>query len=336
MRFSVGIPTCKEGLNFPLPFANEQDVIRIIQAAERFGYHSVWGNDHITAPAYVREEFGSPPRFFEPLITLSYAAAVTSKIMLATSVIVLPMREPVYLAKQVATLDQLSGGRVLLGVGVGAYREEFEAIHPDLKGAERGQMVDEALQSLRLLFDQPRASFQGKYFKFEGIELFPKPRQCPMPIYVGGNSPSAARRAARWGQAWLPASLGAEGVRRGVQILRSEAEAVGRDPAGFDVALQVMVVTGHDEADIRRRFESSQMYRHLISLGGSTLRGQDASRLEEYNLIGTTQQIVDKIGKLAEVGVTHCAAINFISDTPDGMIEEMQRFAEDVVPVFAS
>ncbi len=335
MHFSVSIPTNKEGLNMPLPFADEQDIIRIVKEAERLGFHSAWGNDHITAPRYVRDEFKKPPRFYELLVTLSYLAGVTSKIKLGTCVIVLPMREPVYLAKQIATLDHFSSGRVLFGVGVGAYREEFEALHPDRKRAERSAIVDESLQALRMLFDEPRASFSGRYVRFDGIELSPKPRQSPMPIYVGGNNLNAARRAGRWGQGWLPASLGIDDVRRGIQAMRREAEAAGRDPAGLDVALQVMVVMGKDEAEARRRFKATQMYQHLISLQSSTLRDQDLTRIEEYNLIGPRQKIIDKIGQLIEAGVTILASTNFISDTPGGMIEAMHRFAHDVMPAFA-
>lgn len=320
----------------PLPFATEQDVIRVVQQAERLGYHSAWGNDHITAPRYVREEFPDPPRFYEPLIALSYAAAVTQKIKLGTCVIVLPMREPVYLAKQVATLDQLSGGRVLFGVGVGAYREEFEAIHPDLKDAERGKMVDESIQALRLLFDEPRASFRGKYFAFEGIGLYPKPRQSPLPIYIGGNNLNAVRRAARWGQGWLPASQQIDDLRRGVQLLHREAEAAGRDPASLEVAPQVMVMMGRDEADVRRRFRCTPMYRHVNSLSSSTLRDQDLTQIEEYNLIGTRQQIIDKIAEFTAAGVTLLASTIFLNDTVDEMIESMHEFSEEVMPAFAS
>lgn len=335
MRFSVSTPTCKEGLNMPLPFADEQEIMKIIRAADRMGFYGVWGNDHITAPEYVRREYANPPRFYELLMTLSYAAAITTRVRLGTCIIVLPMREPVYLAKQVATLDHLSAGRVMFGVGVGAYREEFEALHPNMKSADRSEMVDESLQCLRLLFDEPRASFEGKYYRFEGIMMHPKPRQSPLPIYVGGNNPNAVRRAAKWGHGWLPASLGVAEVRSGVELLRREAEAAGRDPHGFEVALQVMVVMGRDEADARERFKKTPMYQHLISLQASTLRHQDLNRLEEYNLIGTRQMIIDKVGRLVEAGVTHCASINFLSNTPDEMVEAMERFAEEVMPAFA-
>lgn len=336
MRFGVGIPTCKEGLNFPLPFANPAQVIRIIQKAEALGFHSVWGNDHITAPRYVREEFSAAPNFFEPLITLAAASQVTRTIRLATSVIVIPMREPVYLAKQVATLDAFSGGRVILGVGVGAYREEFEAIKPDLRKADRGEMVDEGIQSLVRLFSEETASFQGKHFHFQSIELSPKPAQRPLPIYVGGNDVNAIRRAGEYGQGWLPASLSVEDITRGVEKLRAYARAAGRDPSQIEVAPQVMVTMGKDHAEAVTRFKRSQMYKHMLSLKGSTLRDQDLSRLEELNLVGTPPEIIDKINRLAEAGVTQCAAMNFISETPDEMMEQMEFFAERVLPSFGT
>lgn len=335
MRFSVGIPTCKEGLNFPLPFANPDQVVEIIQAAERLGYHSVWGNDHITAPKYVREAFDRPPNFYEPLITLAYAAAKTSTIRLAPSVIVLPMREPVYLAKQVATLDCFSGGRFILGVGVGAYREEFERLHPTLAAtAKRSEMVDESLEALVKLFTEPVASFRGRYYEFDGIALSPKPVQKPLPLYVGGNSSSSARRAGKWGTGWLPAALPPEAIRRGIEIVRQSAEEAGRDPGSIDIAPQLMVCMGQTYEEAIDRFKNSQMYHHLISLQGSTLRNQDLSRIEENNLIGTPEQVLEKIAELEKAGVTHCAALNFITQTPAEMIEQMEFFKESVVDVY--
>lgn len=335
MRFSVGIPTCKEGLNFPCPFAGADEVIEIIQAAEQLAYHSVWGNDHVTAPKYVRDAFNQPPNFYEPLITLSYAAAKTSTIRLAPSVIVLPMREPVYLAKQVATLDVLSGGRFILGVGVGAYREEFERLHPKLaKSARRGDMVDESLAALTKLFTEPIASFEGDYYQFDGIELWPKPQQNPFPIYVGGNNPKAAQRAGRWGMGWLPAALSTSDVKRGIRVLYQAAEEAGRDPAAIDIAPQLMVSMGKTHEEAVAHFKSSQMYHHLISLRGSTLRNQDLSRIEENNLIGTPDQILEKVDGLANAGVTHCSALNFISQTPAEMIEYMTDFKASVIDAY--
>src|SRR5688572_599683 len=201
MRLSVQLPTCTEGLVNPIPFAAAPaDFIRLAKEAERLGYDGVWGNDHVTAAPYVRQHWSAPPNFYEVLLTLAAVGAHTRRVHLGTAVIVLPLRDPVLLAKQVATLDHLTGGRVILGVGLGAYRAEFEAQWPRLRGVRRGDLLDEGLAALRVLFTEREASYAGKHVAFEGVELFPKPVQRPLPIYVGGHNEQAVARAARLGQ----------------------------------------------------------------------------------------------------------------------------------------
>src|SRR5580692_10978962 len=171
--FSVGFPTGMEGLTYPIPFSNPEDLVRIAQHAEALGYHSVWGNDHMTTQHYVRAESPVPPRFWEPLVTYAYLAAHTKRLRFGTGVLVLPMRRDIVVtAKQIATLDHFSNGRVEIGVGIGAYREEFEALNPQAR-VHRGDMVVEGVTALRLLFSQRAASFDGKYYKFRDVELFP-------------------------------------------------------------------------------------------------------------------------------------------------------------------
>jgi probable F420-dependent oxidoreductase len=327
----IAIPTCKEGLSSPVGFASPNQVMEIIRRAEELGYHSVWGNDHITPPKYVRETFEDPPNFYEPLTVLSVAAPQTSRIRLATGVAVLTMREPVYLAKTVATLDQFCGGRVILGVGIGSFREEFERLFPRLRRAQRGEIADECLAILKLLFEERRASFKGKFFEFEGIELAPKPLQHPFPIFVGGNNLNVVRRAVRYGQGWLPASIDLEGIRAGVETLRREAEAAGRDPADIQVAPQLMCAIAPTHEQALEKFRKSWMYRHLVELGQSTLRQQDTSRLEEMNLVGSPQVLKEKLHRLREAGVTMLAATNFVGATPQEWLEDMQFFAEEVL-----
>ena len=175
-------------------------MIRIAQHAEKLGYHSVWGNDHMTTQNYVRAEFPVPPRFWEPLITYAFVPPNTTTLRLGTGVLVLPMRRDiVVLAKQIATLDHFSGGRLEFGVGVGAYREEFEALRPDSK-AHRGDMVEEGVQALQAAVPERTASFDGKYYSFKDVELFPKPLQKKLPIYFGGNSANHIRRVAEVGR----------------------------------------------------------------------------------------------------------------------------------------
>src|ERR1700677_2431870 len=174
---SSGLPTCMEGLTYPIPFSDPANLLRIARHAETLGYHSVWGNDHMTTQNYVRAEFPTPPRFWEPLVTYAWLAASTTTLRFGTGILVLPMRRDIVVtAKQIATLDHLSGGRLEIGVGVGAYREEFDALRPE-GGVHRGDMVEEGVQALQLLFKERNATFDGKYYKYKDVEFFPKPKQ---------------------------------------------------------------------------------------------------------------------------------------------------------------
>ncbi len=334
MRFGVSFPTCKEGLSLPLPYCDVHTTIEMIETAERLGFDSAWGNDHITPPAYVRRDYADPPNFYEPLMVFAAAAKLTSRIKLGMAVLVLPMREPVFLAKQLATLDQIANGRIILAVGTGAYREEFERIFPRLKGAHRGRMLEEGVEALRRLFTQRHAGFKGEYYEFDGIDLGPKPVQDPFPIYMGGNNENVMKRAAKVGQGWMPAAVSAEEIRRGRDELFRLAEAAGRDPTTIDVAPQLMVCLPRGRETAVERFKQSRMYVHLHSLATSTLREQNLSRMEQVNLIGAPSELVDRIGELERAGVTTLAAISFLSETPEIMVEDMQLFAEQVMPHF--
>ncbi|HEY7060206.1 MAG TPA: TIGR03619 family F420-dependent LLM class oxidoreductase [Chloroflexota bacterium] len=336
MIFTISIPTCREGLTLPVPFASAQELVEMAVLADRLGYHSVWGNDHITPPSYVRDTYAQTPNFFEPLTILGYVAARTEHIGLGTSVIPLPLREPAYLAKQVATLDVLSGGRVLLGVGLGAYREEYERLWPRRRTMRREELLNEGVEALRLLFAEEEASYAGKHVAFDGIRLAPKPVQQPLPLYVAGNSAGAIERAARWGAGWLPAALAPADVARGAAQLHAAATRHGRDPASLHVGPQLSCVIAPSREAARRRFEGSQTHKHLVSLAASTLKGADLSRLEDTLLIGSPAELVDQIAAYAAAGATMLAAMIFVSETPRAMLEDIQHFAEEVIPAFAA
>jgi probable F420-dependent oxidoreductase len=334
MRFGVHIPTCIEGMMYPVPFARPEDIVPTAQLAERVGFHSVWGNDHMTTQRYVQREWADPPNFYEPLITFTYVAAQTERIRLATGIIVLPMRTMPVLAKQVATLDQLSGGRVILGVGTGAYREEYEALAPDARGARRGEIVDEGMQALRLLFTERRATYRGRHVRFEEVECFPKPRQVPLPMYAGGNHPEVRRRAGAWSQGWMPAVLSPEEIARGVDDVHRAAAAAGRDGSAIDIAPQFACSIGRTHDDAVRRFNGSQLYKHLESLKRSTLRDQKAGGFEQRNLIGSPEEICERIRAYERVGVTTCSGILFVANTVPELQEAIELFGREVIPSF--
>ncbi|MDL1899525.1 TIGR03619 family F420-dependent LLM class oxidoreductase [Anaerolineae bacterium CFX9] len=332
VTYSAGLPTCMEGMMYPVPFVPTPDnVIEIAKHAEALGFHSVWGNDHMTTQRYVRAEYPDPPNYWEPLITYAYLAAETTTLKFGTGILVLPMRRDiVVVAKQIATLDQFSKGRFILGTGVGAYREEFEALLPGWQ-AHRGELLEDAVKALRMLFAERRASYESKYFRFEDVEMYPKPLQDPLPVYFGGNNIEATRRAAAYGQGWLPAGMPVDQMRERVRILRQFAADHGRDGSTIDVAPQLITYIGRTHEQAVERFRRSQIYQHLVSLKASTLKEQAGIAFEEANLVGTPDEVVEKIQQFAEAGVTHLCGTYFTADSVDELKEQMQIFAEDVM-----
>jgi probable F420-dependent oxidoreductase len=184
-------------------YAQKESILDIAKSAEDLGFDSLWVSDHIVIPES-HKGFGDV--FYEPIATLSFVAANTGVIQLGTSVIILPYRNPIVLAKMISTLDVLSGGRVILGVGVGWLEEEFDALGVSYQ--ERGSISDEFIGVLKNLWSNEELSYRGKYYNFSNIKFFPKPLQKPHPpIWIGGNGLVALRRAITLGDGWHPVGL---------------------------------------------------------------------------------------------------------------------------------
>lgn len=334
LKFGVHIPTCIEGMMYPVPFARPDDILPTALLAERLGFDSVWGNDHMTTQRYVQREFADPPSYYEPLVTFTWVAARTSRLRVGTCILVMPMRHVAVAAKQAATLDQLSGGRLILGVGTGAYREEYEALFPDARGVHRGALVEESMQALRRLFTERRVTFRGRHVHVEDVECFPKPRQDPLPIYAGGNHPEVRRRAGELGEGWLPAVLSPEELGRGAQEVQRAAARAGRDPGRIEIAPQLVVSIGRSHEEAVRRFRASQLYRHLESLRTTTLREQTAGDWEQRSLIGSPEGIAERVRAYQAAGATTLAGLLFVATTVTEMQDAIELFGREVLPEF--
>jgi probable F420-dependent oxidoreductase len=334
VRFGVGLPTCTAGMMYPVPFATPEDIVDVAVEAEQLGYYEVAGNDHFSTQRYVRETWPDPPDFFDPLITYAFCAARTSVLHLMTGVLVLPMRHPIVLAKQLATLDRFSRGRLIVGVGVGAYREEFESCYPDLSQTPRAELVEESIRALRALFTERRATFEGRHYRFRDVEMYPKPSRDPLPIFSAGNADGSIRRAAELGQGWLPAGIGPDRIRAGVEKLSRWARDAGRDPSAISVAPQLIVCLGRTERSARATFERSQLFHHLVSLQASTLRGVDVESYVALNLVGTPETVSRRVAELEQAGVDHLCGLYFIGNTVAEMMGQVREFARSVLPAF--
>lgn len=336
VAFGVGIPTGTEGLMYPVPFVRDvSDNLEISLRAEALGYESVWGNDHITTQQYVAEDYDAPPNYFAVLPTLAAIAAVTKKLKVATALLVLPLRQPGIVAKELVTLDHLAQGRLKVGVGIGAYREEFDSLYGvAAKGKNRGEMLDESLEIMGRLFQGERVSYAGKYFDVDQLQSFPVPVSNPFPFYIGGNSPQGLARAAKYGAGWLPSGFTPEEMRARIGTLSGLLEKGGRSLREIDIAPQFSVALGKTHEEALKKYKASQQYRHMLSLASSTMQGLDMEDIASRDLIGTPDEVCQRIAEYLEAGVNSFPALLFTANTLDAFYEEMQWFAEEVMRHF--
>jgi probable F420-dependent oxidoreductase len=206
------------------PCSHPEGAARVARAAEAAGFDSLWGGEHVVLPDPQAPPSPLAPedRITDPIVALAYLAAHTTRIRLGTGIIIVPQRNPLVLAKQLATLDVLSGGRLIFGVGVGYLEAEFRAL--GIPFETRGAMTDDYLAAMRAIWGQDRPGHRGRFVAFEGVQAHPQPVQRPgPPIVIGGHTPAAFRRAVEQGHGWYGFALDQDGVRRCLEGLRDAA-----------------------------------------------------------------------------------------------------------------
>jgi probable F420-dependent oxidoreductase len=313
MQFGLYLGSAVTGRNV------DPDRIRALtRASEALDFHSVWVPDHVVIPTETRSPYpyaepGAPldplnlEVTYDPLATLPYLAGLTTRIKLGVAVLVVPYRNPLIVAKWLASLDQLSGGRLLIGVGVGWLAEEFTALgQPHF--AHRGLVTDEYLTIWKTLWSDRPAEFAGRFYGFGPVLAGPKPLQAPHPpIYVGGNSPAALRRAARFGSAWLLTRLGPAEVATRAAALRRLMTESGRSPDDVLVSVRVALDFGDRNA---------------------------APALPGWQITGDTAAVVAACRRYEAAGVSLLIP-TLRPDAPLEMqLQTLDRLARDVVPAF--
>ncbi|MDA2934035.1 TIGR03619 family F420-dependent LLM class oxidoreductase [Acidobacteria bacterium AH-259-D05] len=297
--------------------AGPATLIQAARQAETLGYDSVWAADRIIIPwqintvyPYSEEQtFIIPPDrpFLEPLTCLAFLAGCTEKILLGMSVLVLPYRHPLYWAKIATTIDCLSQGRFILGIGVGWMLEEFEALGVPFK--ERGQVSDEQLQIMNLLWNEEKPRFEGRYYSFGEIAFYPKPFQKPRPpVWVGGEGKRAQRRAGSYGDAWFPYF---------VRITPRELAA------RFDNVRKQATEEGRNPDEVR------------LTCCRPVELTQDPVPQEEDRLKGTSEQLLEALKSYQNIGVDHLVLQFMVPRWPDRQ-EQIERFAQEVMPELAT
>ena len=296
MRVGVWLPNCRH-------LATPELIRRTAVRAEALGYDSVWVSDHVVVPRANVANFGTT--IFDPLITLGVVAGATSRVRLGTTVLIVPYRQAVVTAKMVSSLDALSGGRVILGVGAGWVAAESAML--GVPFAERGPMTDEYLRAMQELWTSPSPSFSGKYVQFHDLHFEPKPVQKPHPpIWVGGHSRAALRRTVELGAAWHPINRTVDELRAGVAELARLSRARGR---ATPPALTL-------RNDVR-----------ILGPGESAPPSAHAGRV----MAGEPTAVVDQLAELAACGVEELVVELLAADGPE-LDAQMAAFAERVRP----
>jgi probable F420-dependent oxidoreductase len=306
MKYGVFLPVSGRA-------ASRKTLMQAAQQAESLGYDSVWAADRLVMPwkidtayPYSKEStFIVPPDrpFFDTLTCLAFLAGCTETIQLGMSVMVLPYRHPLHWAKIATTIDQLSTGRLIMGVGVGWMEEEFVAMNAPFK--ERGAVSDEQLTLLKQLWTEEHITFRGKYYNVNDIAFNPKPYQkSRVPIWVGGEGKYAQRRAGRFGDAWFP-----------YFVRITPAELAAR----FEYVRKIAREAGRSSDELT-----------LACCLPIELTLEDAQQEENY-LKGSIEQVSDRLKMFQKVGVTHIGLQFMVPHYPERQ-EQIERFAKEALP----
>jgi probable F420-dependent oxidoreductase len=336
IRFGVRVPNSG-------PLSTVENIVRAAQEAEALGFDSIWVHDHVVWSSEMHRHHISSGSvdaladdqtagFYEALTTLGYLSAETKRVRLGVACLVMPCRNPIYAAKQAATLDRLSDGRLIVGVGLGSKAtessNEFEVFGVPWK--RRAPLTDEYIQAMKAIWTQPLASFEGPTIRFENAEIFPKPLQQPLPVWVGGWTDHAALRAGRYGEGWIPGWLSPTEMARGREIAREAAAAAGRDPEEITIAVEKLTAIAHSRVDALERAlptvrQSSMTYERDVD---------DVQFALDRHIFGSVDDVRRRVHEFAEAGVQHFE-LKFLYPTLDDLLAQMHLWAEHVIPHYA-
>ena len=272
-----------------------QELLEISKVCEENGFDSVWATDHVIMPSSLKEPYG---QLLEPLITLAFVAGATMRLRVGTSCVVLPQRNPILLAKQAAALDVFSNGRLMLGFGAGWAEQEFGYLNADF--ARRGKVMDESIGLMKALWRDDVINFEGDYFRVKDALFLPKPVNRNIPVWIGGNGPTAIRRAIRLGEGWHPVGPDVEEFKRGAEEIRRSNRKI--------------VLSARMTTDVRKKRE--------------TYVGPNGEK--RVAVSGTASDIRKGIEAYAEAGLEYyCASINHPAAVD--IVADLKRFSAEVI-----
>lgn len=342
MKFGIAIPSSHQGTYLPTPFAKPAELLKLVQLAERLGFQSAWGLDFMTTIDDRPPPREAWPEWYEILTTLAFLAAGTSRIRLGSASLQLPLRDPFLVARQAATIDVLSNGRLMLGVGLGFKRIEFERLRPRNAKIYRGRLFEESLAVMRRFFKEGAVTFDGEYYACKDADMLPKPIQNPFPIYMSGITDDVFDRIAKYSAGWLLTRIHLQPgtLEKNLVQLESSLEKAGRRLDEIDIVTTIGLSLGATREQGLQRFHDSILPARMDGMAarqGMTGRpSQDLNQVLLANLIGTPDDVIEQIRGIQKRGMTHIVLYyNPVKDIRE-MSDQIQWFGESVLPKLES
>lgn len=285
--------------------------LELATRAEMLGFDSIWISDHVVLPTRYQNRFSKV--LYDPFVLLASIAAKTKEILLGTSVIIAPYRNAIVVAKMVSTIDVLSDGRVIFGLGPGWMEEEFDLL--GIPFNERGARTDECIKVFKELWQKDEPRFEGEFCSFSNIKFYPKPIQEPHPpIWIGGISKKAIARAVELGDGWHPAWLSPDQMEENIRDLKTIAKRRGRSLDNFAFS-------------IRNRLR-------ILKASGAKKPDFSESRGDyTFSFYGTTEEIINKVAQFESIGVSHII-FDLDVENDDEMFNMIEQFSKEIMPAF--
>lgn len=312
VQFGYKLPNCAGVLCEP-EWVDPETIAGLAQLAESRGFDSLWLHDHLLTPAELKQV--QSPDALEPTVLLGWLASLVQNLAVGVATFVVPFRDPVLMAKQLATLDVLYPGRIIAGVGIGQYESEFESLGLDTY-RQRGRVTDEYLDIIRALFAGEPSTVSGNFRSIREASFHPRPPSGNVPLWVGGGSEAAIKRAARIGDGWVPASMTPERVSAGRDLLETELNGRGRTVSDVTIALSLTIEREQD-ASRHKDMESRGLHAHSSAIGGNS------------------EQVTSLLNEFVEAGVEHFL-LSLPEESVTGVSENISWFSEEVAPAFHS
>jgi probable F420-dependent oxidoreductase len=335
-RVTFGIRVPNSG-----PLASPDSILKVAREAEALGYDSIWVHDHLTWSEEIHRTHissgsddsrtGNSPDFYEAMTTLAYLAGLVSSVRLGIACLVVPCRNPLLAAKQIACLDVFCNGRLDIGLGIGSpstlKSREYEVLGVNRK--RRGKIADDYIRAMKTIWTTQPSTYEGEFVTFSDAEICPKPRQKPHPpLWIGGWTEAAMKRAAALGDGWLPAWLLPEDIGKRFDELKEMAANHGRSPDAIHLGIEVYGCIDEDSKTARENGLGT------LALGRSTFeRLMTVDQLAEVSLIGSPEEIRRTVRAYADAGVSHFE-IKFIYSTLERHSQMLQLFAREILPAF--